>query len=420
MRAELALIALFLGTGCASVAEPKLPLPLAPEAAAEPLTRAQCTQFALASVPTAAAWRARLDKAQAALAGARRMPNPTLALNFEDLGLSSSASAPVQTTLMLGEALADVFSRGRRAAAAEHELAAEEARLLAERDQLAADVSHAYDGLLVARRRLELDRDLVAVAAAQRKAVARFVELGESPRLELEKAEAERLDAELQAAGDESAARAREIELAFALGFERPVELQLAEGLAPPLAEEQDALEQLLARAAERSPQLKAASEDYLAALERAHLAASAVRFLPVVRAGPRAVAGETLGVVELESELPLFDQGQSEHAASSAGLLAAAAAVRAAAHELARGLALAQAAIVAAERRLEQQVRPLAEERVRIRQRTELQFHAGETSYLELVSAQRDEVKARAGVLEAELELAAARAELARLLGAR
>src|SRR5690349_1004267 len=103
MRAELAsaLFALACAAGCASVEEPKLPLPLAAEAAAAPLTRAQCVEFALQSVPTAAAWRARLDQAHAALASAQRLPNPTLALNFEDLGLGGGAGVPVQTTLML-------------------------------------------------------------------------------------------------------------------------------------------------------------------------------------------------------------------------------------------------------------------------------------------------------------------------------
>ncbi len=335
------------------------------------------------------------------------MPNPTLALNFEDLGLGSASSVPVQTTLLLGEALADLASRPRRTAAAEHELAAEEARLSAERGELAADVARAYDALVVARRRVELDRDLVEIAQTQRKGIARFVELGESPRLDLEKAQAECLDADLQASQDESAAHAREIELAFALGFERPVALQLSEGLEPALADESAELEALLARAAERSPRLKAASEDYRAALERAHLAASGLRFLPVVRAGPRTVAGDTLAVVELESELPLFDQGQSERSTASAELLAGA-----------RELSLAHASIAAAQQRIEQQARPLAEQRVAIRQRTERQFQAGEASYLELVGARRDEVRARLGVLEAELELAGARTELARVLG--
>jgi cobalt-zinc-cadmium efflux system outer membrane protein len=416
MRTELVLLALLFCAGCASVEEPKLPPPLAPEAAEQPLTRAQCTEFALHSVPTAAAWRARLQRARAALAGARKLPNPTLGLSFEDLGVGS---VPVQTTLMLGEALADVFARKSRTATAEHELAAEKARLLAERGELAADVSRAYDELVAARARLALDRDLVAIAQTQRKGVARFVELGESPRLELEKAQAECLDADLQAAQDESAARAREIELAFALGFERPVPLQLAEGLAPALEEEASELEPLLARAAERSPRLEAAREDYLAALERAHLAASGLRFLPVVRAGPRSLDGQTLAVVELESELPLFDQGQAGNSAASAELLANAAALRAAAHELAREVSLAHAATAAAEQRLEQQVRPLAAQRVAIRQHTERQFEAGEASYLELVSVRRDEVKARVGVLDTELELAGARTELARVLGA-
>jgi len=420
MRVELALMVLVLGVGCASVEEPRLPPAPGPEEAAQPLTRAHCTELALASVPSAAAWRARLDHARAALEGARRFPNPSISLNFEDLGLGgSAASIPVQTTLMLGEALADIASRKRRTAAAEHELAAEEARLLAERADLAADVARAYDELVAARARLELDRDLSLIAENQWKAVARFVELGESPRLELEKAGAERLDAALQSARDEAAARTREIELAFALGFERPVALQLADGLTSALPAESIELEALLAQAAANSPRLEAASEDYRAALERAHLAASGLRFLPVVRAGPRTVDGDTLAVVELESELPLFDQGQGERGATSAELLGAAAAVRAAAHELARAVSLAHAATLSEAKTLDAEARPLAEQRPRIRRQTETQFQAGEASYLELVTARRDEVQARVSVLEAELSLAGARTELARVLGA-
>ncbi|MBK7643706.1 MAG: TolC family protein [Planctomycetes bacterium] len=419
MRRECAAIVFVLLAGCASVKEPVLPPPPAPELAAQPLTRARCVELALESVPNAATWRARLERAQAALAGAKRLPNPSLALNFEDFGIPGIASsAPVQTTLMLGEALADVASRKRRTRAAEHELAAEEARLVAERDQLAAEVSAAYDELVAARARVEIDAELTQIAQTQQTAVARFVEVGESPRLELEKAQAELLDAQMQAARDESAARAREIELAFALGFERPLSLALSEELTPALAQEHEGLEAQLERATQRSPALGAAKEDYEAALERAHLAASGVRFLPTVRAGPRTVGGDTLAVAEIETELPLFDQRQSERSAASAELLAAAAAVRAAAHELARSVSIASAAITAARTRLEEQAQPLAEQRASIRARTQQQFEAGEASYLELVNARRDEVQARAGVLEAQLELAHARTELARVLG--
>jgi len=403
--------------GCASVEEPHLPPPPSPELAAVPLTRARCIELALQSVPTAAAWRARLDAAHAALAGASRLPNPTLGLSFEDLGLGG-VDVPVQTTLLLGEALADVAARGRREAAAKHSLAAEEQHLLAERADLGAEVSRAYDALYAARRRVDLDRELQGVAQEQRRAVARFVELGESPRLDLERADAELLDAQLQLSSDEAASNAREIELCFALGFERPVALELAEGFTQPSDVEAQPLEALLESAARESPRLKAAVEEYLARLERAHLAASGVRFLPVVRAGPRTVDGDTLAVVELEAELPLFDQGQAERGGASAELLAGAAEVRRVALELSRSIALAQAAIHATDSRLEQQARPLAEERAAIRARTEVQFHAGEADYLDLVTARRDEEHARLVVLDAELDLASARTQLEQMLG--
>src|SRR5882762_2616456 len=82
--------------GCRSVVEPALPAAWTEADAAGPLTHADCVRLALQSAPTAAAWRARLLAARAALDQAGRLPNPHLELAWEELDVFSNAARPLQ------------------------------------------------------------------------------------------------------------------------------------------------------------------------------------------------------------------------------------------------------------------------------------------------------------------------------------
>ena len=416
---RVTLLLVVLLAGChGTVVEPVLPAAWNESDAARPLTRADCIDLALRSAPTAAAWQARRLAARARLEQAGTLPNPILGLGWEDFGLNDKAHRITQTTLTLAWALADVAAREGRETAARHDLEAEEADLRAEAARLSADVSRAYDELVAARSRVALQQDLASVAERQRADVAHFVDSGTSPRIDLERAEAESAEAQAGVDRARSDARALELELAFAVGFERPVELQLADGLTPDLTEPQAALGDLLASAAAARPELIGAQARYQAELQRLQLVADRVRFLPTVTAGPRSQGDELLGVAGLEVELPLFDSGEAEEHGGQAALLAAAAALRDAARVVAGQVCAAAARAAAAQAQLDDHARDLAERRADLRDRTEKLFRAGGAEYADLALARRDEVAARLAQLDAQLAVAEARIDLQLALG--
>jgi cobalt-zinc-cadmium efflux system outer membrane protein len=403
----------------ATVVEPVLAPAWTEADAGHPLTRAECVRLAVESAPTAAAWQARRAAARASLEQAQLLPNPTLGLTWEDFGLNGAAAQYLlQTTLTLAVALEDVFAREHRAGAASHELEAEEAELLAERERLAAAVARAYDGLVAARARIELQRELAAVAETQRAAVERFAAAGIAPRVELERAEAELLGARADVALAEADARLLELEFEFSLGFARPVSLQLAEPLTASTATNARDLAALLAQAADARKEIAAAAARYQAQLERLDLAADRVQFLPVIGGGPREQDSALLGVASIDVVLPLFDTGAAAQHAQEAALLAAAAELRRVAQRTAAEVCAAAERLAAAEAFLAEFARELARRRGVLRERTERLFAAGQVEYSDLMLARRDEVSARIALVDAELAAATARVDLDAAVG--
>jgi outer membrane protein TolC len=387
--------------------------------AAKPLSRADCIDLALHSAPNRAAWKARIDSAKANLAQAGRLPNPTIALGWEDFGLNAAAAGhAVQTTLSLAMALGDLFARERREKAAKHEWLAEEATLRAEIAVTSGEVARDYDRLVAARARAALSRELAQVAEHQCAAMDQFVAAGVLAAIERKRAEAELVQARGEAATKEAEARALELGFAFALGFERPVELSLEDTLTRADRAADLDLEKLLTRAIQQRPELKAASESYAAELERLRLRASRVNFLPTIGGGVRTEGNELRGVASIEAELPIFDSGSAAEASADAALLAAAAHARSAAQEVAREVCTAADRRRAAALFLDSHARELSLRRRRLREDSERLFSAGELDYLALVQARRDEVEARELELDAELSLALAQIDLDKALG--
>jgi outer membrane protein TolC len=417
----LVALAALLPLGCRSV---RVEMPtIAPawtaSAAARPLSHADCVRLAERSAPTAAAWRARRLAAAAALSQARRLPNPGLAVAWEDFALPGGApAAAAQATFSLSYALEQLLSRPRRVAAAAREREAEVADLLAERQHLAAEVAKAYDALVAARERETLSAELAVLAERQRDALARFAAAGERSGLEREQAEAEVLKSLGDRTKAQTAARARALELAFALGFERPTVLLLSEPLTPPAATAAQPAPEDLVAAVQRRPEVAAARARYEAERARLRLASDRVQFLPVLGVGVRRVDEESLGVASVDVVLPLFDGGGAAVCAQSAALLAAAAALRKAVARVVQEVYLTADRAAAARDYLASNARPLAASRRRLRERAETLFTGGEGAFDDALRARRDEVDARLDLLDAELEAAGAATDLEAALG--
>lgn len=403
---ERLLVVLGLLAGCSSVHEPVVASGWAPAEAARPLHREDCVRLAVEFAPNAAAWRARLDAAEATLARASKLPDPTLNIGWEDFGLLSAAGSALQTTYTIGYSLAELFATSRDAGAARYERDAEIADLLAERRRLAVDVCTAYDRLVASRRAVALAEELAGIAARQREAADRRVAVGDAAPIVRSRAEAEYEEAEADVARRRDAANAEELAFAFALGFDRPVALELADDLLQADDLPVDDLEDLLAQAAATRPAIAAAEARYRAQLERLDLAVSRVQFLPTVFPGYRTLDGQSLGVAALEFRVPLFDAGGGEIAAQDAGLLAAAANLRNIAHETAREVASTAQQTAAAGAFLHDHAEPVAARRTALREGAARLFEAGQISFDEMLATRRDEVRAQQALLDASLAL--------------
>ncbi len=412
----LAAIVSVVLAGCASVREPVVAPNWAASHAATSLSHVDCVELALHAAPTAAAWEARRRLAQARVAEASAFPNPNLGLTWEQIGLGSVA--PVEQTVSLFVALDQVLSRPGRTRVAEQELTATEASLLAERRKLAAAVCRSYDALVAMRARVDLRRQQVAIAARSTEVIRRFVEVGLEPRISIDRSEAEHRQALVDLARTSASARAMEIAFAFTLGFERPVELQLSESMTQPISGVPGDLDAALAEARATRHELVAVDAEYAAQLERLHIRAVRLQFLPTVGAGYRSAGGTSSAVASVDMPLPLFDRGDPARAEEEAALLATAASVRQVALGIAAEVSESLERLQSAQIVLEQHDRSLAALRESLREGAEQTFREGESDFQTLILARRDEVEARLSLLDSELEVASARIALRDALG--
>jgi outer membrane protein TolC len=405
---------LWLLPSCATVVEPKLAPPHAASVAAKPLSHADCAALALTSAPNAAAFQAKLAGAHAQLQAAKAWPNPTLSAAWENLGLGRMIA---EQTMSLGMALEGLLLRGDRVSIAEHEFAAQCAELEYERAKLVLDVHAAYDSLVAARERVVALQEDVRVAQLGFSAARRFASAGVQSKLTADEAAAQLAEAEFARADAEAQARQGEIAFAFALGFERPVALQLSESMTAAL--DVPVPEQSIERAAAQRLDLKAATERYAAEADRCHLTNARPRFLPTVGGGPRFIGNDTLWVASLDVELPLFDTGAAAIDAQDAALLLSAAELRKTAVQVAADVSLALAEHAAASAHAERHARPLLAMRTKLRQDHERLFAAGEVAFHDMLAAQRTEAAARTSEIDARLRLALASSRMQFAMGA-
>lgn len=414
----LALLGTFLG--CAEVTEPSIGPAHTSKEIHLPLTHAEAIRLASSAAPTAAAWRARLDGARAALMQSRRLPNPGFEASWEDFGLwPGSTNEVLQQTFSLTAALADICARPYRERAAEFELRAEEAAVRAEIADLSAEVVAAYDDIVFLRQRAAA---LGAAAKAQKEradALRRLVKQGLESSFRAETAAVDLLEADGDAFTARSAAEIAEVSFTFAIGCVRPLpELLLADEPDTTSADAARDLESMLTEAAVSRPELEEADFRYRATLERARLEAHRLRFLPTPGFGGRTVDGDARGTATLNVELPIFDDGEAESGRNDAELLASAATARRSAATVASEVTKARLSVVQADETLDRFVRQELAERRRLRELAGLLFDAGEISLDERDAATAQMLAAEVAEIDALAKCAAARTTLAHALG--
>ncbi len=412
--------------------------PAPPLDLSHPLTLPECLRLAETSPPTAESFRARLDAARSLVAAAETWPNPVLAYQAQDLGLSDSDSHALTLqqqvvsyplgfawTREIETGLARARERGAAASVAE------------ERRRLRLDVGRAFYEISAEEALAGVEEDAARVAEAVAALVERRVALGDATPLELEQARAEGLDGRRRGELARRRAELDRLALSLVLGADRPVPVTLAaaSAVAPPLPPEiaaapagggapvpGEAARALAAPAVERAlasrPDVRRAEADQRAAElardleERRAAPLAGVVVGAGIREGPNGVGGY-LGA---SFPLPLFDRNEGRRARAGADLRAAAAETERARRRVALEVEGALVAWQRARASLDAYAEPSARARDHALEEVRRRLASGDVDYLDLLSAERDALAARRALVEARRDVAV---ERWRLIGA-
>lgn len=363
------------------------------------LTLADLQSMAVASNPAVAEMGARLEALRGRWVQAGLPPNPVAQYQAEEIG---SEGAEGLHSLAVGQTLVTGGKLQLRQAMIAAEMRRAEANLMADRLRIATDVRTAFTAALVAQRRLELVTQLRRVASESVDAVGQMLRAAEVSRVPLLQSQTELQQAELAVETARASLAGARRRLASVAGLADLPPQPLIGNLEDELPEVpyDEALNQLLAA----SPELA----DRAAAVDRAQrsLRLACAQIVPNVTTqvgvGYDTGANDPFTSVQISLPLPVVDRNQGNIRRARAEISAAALARRRAELDLANRLAEAlqryQTARVRV-LRLTEQIDPKAEETLRLSQ---LAFQAGETGYLELLTAQRTLFQVRLDTLTA------------------
>lgn len=369
-------------------------------------------QMAVDRHPSLAQFRSQVDAARGQRMQAGLPYNPTLQYQSDEIGNDDSTGIH---SLQLSQR----FVTGNKLALAQSVQSQQvnQAQALWQRQllQVRVDVQVAFARALVEQQRVELSEQIRTLARQSEETASQLTEAGEVSRVALLQARVELENASLaaeNAAIQYAAARRR---LAATVTLDALPEGRLAGNLADDLtsAPWESLLNELLAS----SPELAVAGTQIHAAEQALRLACA--QNIPDVTAqvgfGVDTATDDTFAVLGVSVPLPIRNRNQGNIHSARARIAAANAAVSATQFDLTRRLADAVARYRVAKRRyerLEQTVLPLAQETLSLSLEA---FRGGETSYLELLTAQRSLFSTRLRSLDA---LADARQALAEING--
>lgn len=374
------------------------------------LTLAQALEEAAARSPAVAAARAEVAAAEGRARQAGYRTNPELSLEVENFAGTGELKGlrRTETTLSVNQRLDLSGRRSARVRVAGAQLEIQRVRLAIAQADVGQEVRQQFARAVAAHERLAQAQDNVAWAKELARVTGILVDAGREPPLRATRARS----ALAQAEAALEAARAQEIAsrttLGSMFGVSAPVEAVVEGPLdyKPTTINVDQSLEVRLANA-ERDA---AAAELEQQLAER--------RLDPAVGVGVRHLreTGDVGLVAGISMPLRVFDRNQGNIAAAQSNLTAAEARrVSALAGVTARGRN-AIANVEAAHRRLSAlsgSALPEAREVLRLAQ---FAYEQGKVSLLELIDAQNSYIATQASLTEAELALAEATAELARI----
>ena len=374
------------------------------------LTLPQALEEAAARSPAVAAARAEVAAAEARARQAGFRSNPELSVQVENFGGTGQLRGlqTTETTVALNQRLDLGGRRSARVRVAGAQLRVQRIQLAIAQADVAQNVRQQFARAIAANERLTQAQDNVNWAKELARVTGILVEAGREPPLRATRARSALAQAEaaMEAArAQETAARTT---LGSLFGVSAPVEA-IVEG---PL----DAKPAGINVDRSLDIQLADAERDQAAAELEQQLAER--RLDPAVGVGVRHIREtDDVGLVAgLSMPLRVFDRNQGNIAAARSNLTAAEARrMNALAGVTARGRN-AIANVEAAQRRLSalsKSALPEAREALRLAQ---FAYEQGKISLLELIDAQNSYIATQASLTEAELALAEATAELARI----
>jgi multidrug efflux system outer membrane protein len=227
--ASTGLAALALLSACSTPAL-KQWRPLQAADLAQPLTLERCLALARTNDVKVEQWDARLAAARAQLRGARAIPNPKLELSWEDVGMRDPAEGALDV-FKIGASYPIFFwwIRPYEIAVAQGKYHVQMHTVYSDRGILDAEVGKAFITLLTGQMRVGIAEETLAIARQGMRLVAKEREIGEVSGYEVDRAQAELLDAESKVAEARAAMRVDALSFAFALGADRPLFPQVAE-----------------------------------------------------------------------------------------------------------------------------------------------------------------------------------------------
>lgn len=388
------LVALAL-SACASTppAPPWNPLPTA--AFSKPLSLADCLALAQRADLRVSAWQARRAAASASLRSAAALPDPTLALEWEGLGLLGHR-ADLVGKATLGAPLFVWWSRPHAIRGARAEACAAAEAIRDERRKLAAEIATAWFELVADQRRERISGEVVSLTQEALRWATAHRDAGTRSPFDVLRAEADALQARSDL--DEARARRRQDQLAFAfaLGADRPA---LPEALEPLVGgagfanQIGDLPEAVIAAALGGDPAWAQARAKVSAAEEALHVQQTSVPPLgggsgSLGRTGP---SGGKTGFASLDLPIPFFGGSKAQRDQALAALDAARAEEERVRRETVLSLAQAWERVRAAEARWTQVARPLSEKLSEVARRASALYRAGEIDYGEALQADRE-----------------------------
>lgn len=423
-RAALLCLLMVSGAARAEGTEGPRPAEDTPEALRRPLSLADCVRLAESATPTAEAFRARLLAARADVTTAATWPNPVAAYQGQDLG--DPARVLHQATLTYP--LFHLVTRTAATAAAREGQARAAAAVETDRRLLRLDVGRVYYDLLQQEELVRVEAEAVTLAAGVTSLVGQRRVLGDASVLDVDRAQAEELEARRTA---ELVTRRRDVDrlaLSITLGAERPVQVELVPGwpgelpaeLGLPGLTRPERVQRLVQAAVAARPDLRQAEAavrqaDAVLSFERRRtLPLADVLITGGVRVSPPGLGGFVAATVPL----PLLDFNQGPRRRALAAVQGAAAEREAARRRVALEVETALTACEGARRALAEIVRPLVATRERVLVRTRGLFVGGEVGFLDLLTAQRDLLAARRALVQAERDAALERWRLIQAVG--